>query len=260
MKIAIIGAGAMGGSFAKGLLKSQFTAPKNITVANPHEEKLQPFALKGAGVTTDNVSAVKEADAIVVAVKPWLVEQVVKEIAPVFDETRQILVSFAASITTCQLQEWLGKPSATLFLAMPNIAIAECESMTFLVPIDAQQEQVAAVEELFNAVGKTMITDEAHLHVGTALAGCGIAYAMRYVRAASEGGVELGYKADVSKEVVLQTLKGAVAVLEATGVHPEEAIDKVTTPGGLTIKGLNEMEHAGFSSAVIKGLKASVSK
>lgn len=260
MKIAIIGAGAMGGSFATGLLKSKAIAPENIMVANPHEDKLQPFAMQGAHVTTSNVVAAKAADAIVIAVKPWLVEQVVKEIAPVFDETRQLLLSFAASVTVGQLQEWLGKPSATLFQVMPNIAIAECESMTFLVPVHARQEQVTAVTELFSAVGKTMITDEAHLHVGTALAGCGIAYAMRYVRAASEAGVELGYKADISKEVVLQTLKGAVALLEATGLHPEVAIDRVTTPGGLTIKGLNELEHAGFSSAVIKGLKASVSQ
>ena len=105
-------------------------------------------------------------------------------------------------------------------------------------------------------MGKVLFTDEQHLAAGTTLASCGIAYAMRYIRAASEGGVELGFKADDAKQIVMQTVKGAIKLLTATGLHPEEAIDLVTTPGGVTIKGLNEMEHAGFTSAVIRGLKA----
>lgn len=260
MKIAIIGAGAMGGAFANGLLSCGKVAAKDVFVANPHEEKLEPFARKGANTTTDNRAAASTADAVVIAVKPWLAEEVVREVATVFNPERQILLNFAASVTIADVQKWLSCPDALVYQVMPNIAIAERESMTFIAPSRASAPQTAAVVELFDALGKTMLTDEAHLYVGTALAGCGIAFAMRYIRAASEGGVELGYKAEVSKEVVLQTLKGAVALLEATGEHPEEAIDKVTTPGGLTIKGLNEMEHAGFSSAVIRGLKACVNK
>ena len=103
-----------------------------------------------------------------------------------------------------------------------------------------------------------MVTEERLLGAGMTLASCGIAYAMRYVRAAAEGGVELGFKADVAKDIVLQTLKGAVDLLQANGNHPEAEIDKVCTPDGLTIRGLNEMEHAGFTSAVIRGLKAGV--
>ena len=129
--------------------------------------------------------------------------------------------------------------------------------MTFVVPVDATPEQTALVKGLFDEMGTALLTDYQHLAAGTTLASCGIAYAMRYIRAASEGGVELGFKADVSKEIVMQTLEGAVQLLRATGMHPEQAIDQVTTPGGLTIKGLNEMEHAGFTSAVIRGLKAS---
>ena len=126
--------------------------------------------------------------------------------------------------------------------------------MTFLCPVNATDELTGQVKALFDEMGKTCICDETHLSVGMALASCGIAYAFRYIRAASEGGVELGFKARQSQEIVMQTLKGAVALLEAEGLHPEEAIDRVTTPGGLTIKGLNEMEHAGFTSAVIQGL------
>ena len=142
------------------------------------------------------------------------------------------------------------------FLVIPNIAIAQLESMTFIAPVVADQLQVAQVKELFDTMGHSIITDEQHLGAGTTLASCGIAYAMRYIRAASEGGVELGFKADDAKQIVMQTMKGAVTLLEATGLHPEAAIDLVTTPGGVTIKGLNEMEHNGFTSSVIKGLKA----
>ena len=143
-----------------------------------------------------------------------------------------------------------------LFLVIPNIAIAQLQSMTFVVPVGATDEQTNTVKAFFNSMGQTIITEENHLSAGTTLASCGIAYAMRYIRAASEGGVELGFKADEAKQIVMQTIKGAVELLQATGLHPEAAIDLVTTPSGVTIKGLNEMEHAGFTSAVIRGLKA----
>ena len=123
-------------------------------------------------------------------------------------------------------------------------------------PVNASEANTQTVVSIFDEMGHTLITDEQHLAAGTTLASCGIAYAMRYIRAASEGGVELGFKADDAKKIVMQTMKGAVELLEASGMHPEAAIDLVTTPGGVTIKGLNEMEHAGFTSAVIRGLKA----
>ncbi len=128
--------------------------------------------------------------------------------------------------------------------------------MTFIVPVHAIDASVGVVKALFNNMGRTLVTEERLLDAGMMLASCGIAYAMRYVRAAAEGGVELGFKADLAKEIVLQTMRGAVDLLQANGNHPEAEIDKVCTPGGVTIRGLNEMEHAGFTSAVIRGLKA----
>ena len=150
----------------------------------------------------------------------------------------------------------MGANCPPLFLVIPNIAIAQLASMTFIVPCDTTQQQTELIQGIFNDMGTSLLTDEQHLASGTTLASCGIAYAMRYIRAAAEGGVELGFKADDAKKIVMQTMKGAVELLEASGMHPEAAIDLVTTPGGLTIKGLNEMEHAGFTSAVIRGLKA----
>ena len=255
MKITVIGAGAMGGSTVEGLLKTTIVKATDITVSDPAQAVIDRFAKLGVSVTTDNRVAVQGADVVMVFVKPWLVESVLKGIRDELDLQQQRLVVIAAGVASDKIREWVDQDGA-FFLSIPNIAIAELSSMTFLVPIAATDEQTASVKAIFDAVGSTLITDEPHLAAGTTLASCGIAYAMRYIRAASEGGVELGFKANDAKQIVMQTVEGAVRLLTATGLHPEAAIDLVTTPGGVTIKGLNEMEHAGFTSAVIRGLKA----
>ena len=256
MKIAVIGAGAMGGATVEGLIKGQYFKNDDITVADPSQAVTEKFAKMGISVTTDNKLAADTADIVCVVVKPWLVERVLKDIKPELDAKRQILIVIAAGVSSESIKAWLGESCPPLFLVIPNIAIAEMASMTFVVPVGASEKDIKTVTEIFDEMGSTLITDEQHLAAGTTLASCGIAYAMRYVRAASEGGVELGFKADDAKAIVMQTMKGAVELLEASGMHPEVAIDLVTTPGGVTIKGLNEMEHAGFTSAVIRGLKA----
>ena len=259
MKISIIGAGAMGGATAVGLLKGTLFKASDITVADPSESVLDKFAETGISVTHDNNVAAAEGDIVMVFVKPWIVESVLKGIKSSLNYKKQILVVVAAGVKSEDIVEWMTDSKGgmlPLFLAIPNIAIAELASMTFIVPVGATKENTALVREIFDDMGETIVTEERLLAAGTTLASCGIAYAMRYVRAAAEGGVEIGFKADDAKKIVLQTVKGAVQLLQATGEHPEAAIDKVTTPGGVTIKGLNEMEHAGFTSAVIRGLKA----
>lgn len=256
MKIAVIGAGAMGGATVEGLIKGQYFKNDDITVADPSQAVTEKFAKMGISVTSDNKLAAETADIVCVVVKPWLVERVLTDIKPELDPKRQILIVIAAGVSSESIKGWLGENCPPLFLAIPNIAIAEMASMTFIVPVGATEKAIKTVTDIFNEMGSTLLTDEQHLAAGTTLASCGIAYAMRYIRAASEGGVELGFKADDAKAIVMQTMKGAVELLEASGMHPEAAIDLVTTPGGVTIKGLNEMEHAGFTSAVIRGLKA----
>ena len=259
MKISVIGAGAMGGAMVQGMLKGKTFANDDITVADPSAKALEQFDGTGATITTDNAQAATASDIVAVVVKPWLVESVLKGIKDNLDYARQMLIVVAAGVSSAQIKEWLDKGDGTmipLFLVIPNTAIAVMNSMTFVVPVGASEEQTAIVKAMFDEMGSTLITEERLLAAGTTLASCGIAYAMRYVRAASEGGVEIGFKADDAKAIVLQTVKGAVELLQANGNHPEAEIDKVTTPGGVTIKGLNEMEHAGFSSAVIRGIKA----
>lgn len=252
----------MGGAVAGGLLKYG-KGKFQLTVSNPSQAPLTPLAAAGASTTHDNVEACHGADIIVVAVKPWIVEQVLTQISPVIDHTCQTVVVIAAGVPGADIARWLtnanGNTPQTL-IAMPNTAMSVAQSMTFLVPVTATAGTTATVASLFDHLGQTMTIDEAHLPAATALASCGIAYAMRYVRAASEGGVELGFKASAAQQMVLQTLRGAIGLLAREGAHPESEIDKVTTPGGLTIRGLNEMEHAGFTSAVIRGLKASIKR
>ena len=262
MKVSVIGAGAMGGAIAQGLLKGEFAKNSDITIADPSQKVIDQFAETGASITTDNNIAAESSDIVNVVVKPWLVKPVLEGIKSSLNYKKQILVIVAAGVTSEQIKEWLkkdGEDMIPFFLVIPNIAIALLSSMTFIVPANASVENTQLIKEMYGSMGEVIITDEKHLAAGTTLASCGIAYAMRYVRAASEGGVEIGFKADDAKAIVLQTVKGAVELLQATGKHPEAMIDQVTTPGGVTIRGLNEMEHAGFTSAVIRGLKAGLS-
>jgi len=249
----------MGGAIVEGLINGKRVEQGDICVSDASRHAVERFADSGVNITTENHVAAMGGDIVMVVVKPWLVEQVLHQIKGVLDYDKQQLVVVAAGIKSSQLKEWMLKDGQlpTMFLAIPNIAIAQGASMTFLVEVTAGAPQYAGqVKDLFDSMGQTIVTEEKLLAAGTTLASCGIAYAMRYIRAASEGGVELGFKADQAKDIVLQTMEGAVRLLQATGLHPEAAIDLVTTPGGVTIKGLNEMEHAGFTSAVIRGLKA----
>lgn len=257
MKITIIGAGAMGGAMAEGLLKSENFTPSDITVSDHNQPVLDHFASEGASVTLDNQLACHGADIVCVVVKPWCVEKTLKGIKDALDYKSQKLVVVAAGVPSANIKEWLDKDGSTptFFLVMPNIAIAYKQSMTFITPIDASATESKQITDIFDELGESLIMEERLFPAATAMS-CAIAYAMRYVRANVEGGVEMGFKAKDAQKIVLQTVKGAVELLQETGEHPEASIDKVTTPGGCTIKGLNTMEQGGFTSAVINGLLA----
>ena len=256
MKIAIIGAGNMGGATARGLAQSQHVNAKDIYVSNPSKGKLDAIKAEfpEINITQDNKECVRDADMVILAVKPWKVEDVSHEIANALKK-EAILGSMAAGISTKQLETIFG--GHPIFVIIPNTAIAVRESMTFIACRNTTPEMDNEMLTIFRELGEAMIVEERLMGAGMALASCGIAYAMRYIRAATEGGVELGMYARDAQHIVEQTLKGAVALLQANGSHPEEEIDRVTTPGGITIRGLNAMEENGFTNSVIKGLKAS---
>jgi pyrroline-5-carboxylate reductase len=256
MKLTVIGAGNMGGALIHGWAKSGKV--ESITIADKNEQLLANFKAKYPQLTTttDNVAAAKGADIIILVVKPWLMPTVVGEIKPVLDLKRQIVVSDAANFTTDKLAETLGADGNLLYV-IPNIAAEFGASMSFIAKGKSTTDAaLAQVKGLYDIVGDTLVVAENLVGPGMMMASCGIAYVMRYIRAQMEGGCEMGFYPAQAKQIALQTMQGAVSLLKETGWHPEEAIDKVTTPGGVTIKGLNELDHAGFNSAVIRSLKA----
>ena len=255
----------MGGAVARGLAQGKLVATSDIYVSNPSVAKLH--ALKeefpNINITTNNCEAAAAADLVVLAIKPWKVEGVLDEIKPCLDYSRQAVASMVGGLGIAQLSEWLDKGCGALpatYILIPNTAIATKSSMTFIASVRSTAEQDQALLDIFNELGEAMLIEESMMPAATSLASCGIAYALRYIRAAMVGGIELGFRADEAKRIVMQTMRGAIDVLAARNAHPEAEIDKVTTPGGLTIKGLNAMEAAGFTNSVIEGLRASMKK
>ncbi|MCD8385271.1 MAG: pyrroline-5-carboxylate reductase [Bacteroidales bacterium] len=260
-KIAIIGAGNMGAAIARGLVKSGRIQPQNLWVSDPAVSQLDALRADGPDINTtnDNILAASMAQLVLIAVKPWLVEDVLTALDQKL-RPDQVLGSIAAGINIKTLRELIrygAAAEAPLYRIIPNTAIAIGESMTFIAPDLTTPELDEEMRDIFSQLGQAMIVTEPMLEAGMAVASCGIAYAMRYVRAAMEGAVQLGMTPAAALTTVLQTVKGAAALLEATGEHPEVAIDRVTTAGGVTIRGLNAMEAAGFSPAVVDGLLAS---
>ena len=254
----------MGGAIACGLAESGKYKAGEIICSNPSTAKLDALKLRYdiISTTTDNLAAAKCADIVVLAVKPWLAESVVNEIKFAFNSPDKILISVVAETTFVTLRTWIADAECqpAIFRVIPNTAISVGESMTFVAADGATDDQTELIVKMFSLMGEAMLVSEKILEVGMVLASCGIAFALRYVRAAAEGGVELGVPAQQATRIVAATLKGAAELLLRNESHPEQEIDKVTTAGGITIKGLNEMEHAGFTSAVIRGLKASAGK
>lgn len=265
MRITVIGSGNMGGALIKGWAKAfeNMEGENSITITAHSQKTIDSITAECKGVTgtTDNRKAVLGADVIVMAVKPWIFPQVAKEISGCIDFENQLVVSVAANIFNEDIEKAFASDNIRSFYCMPNIAAEYGESMTFIAPSPrVTEEDTELVDALFSLVGKTMVCEERLISSGMMMAGCGIAYVMRFIRAMMEGGVEMGFYPKDAKEIALQTMLGAVTLLNETGLHPEAAIDKVTTPGGVTIKGLNELDHAAFSSAVIRCLKAGLKK
>ena len=252
MRISIIGSGNIGGAIARGLAKGTMFKASDITCTAQSDETLEKMRKIDPDfiLTHDNVEAARNADIIIIAVKPWRVEMIIDEIKSVLDFEKQIIVSVAAGVTFDLLNTYLTKntdfdclATPTIFRIMPNTAIEVMSSMTFVSARNASKEQTDLIIHIFNELGNAMLVEERLMGAGTALASSGIAFALRYIRAAIE--------------IVVHTVKGAVDLLLENKSNPEMEIDKVTTPGGITIKGLNEMELSGFTSSVIRGLKAS---
>jgi len=257
-KIAIIGGGNLGSAIAEGLLKSKFAKAADITITKRNIATLKNLQDKGIKVTSDNSSAVRNSELIILAVKPFQAAEVLSGLKKELS-AKHILVSVITGVSINDIDEMIKKKIA-LFRAMPNTAIAIQESITCISNKNAAEAQVIYVKDLFSTLGKEVTIDEKLMDAATVLGACGTAFAMRYIRANIQGGIEIGFDAVTANLIAAQTVKGAAELLLQKGTHPEQEIDKVTTPKGCTIAGLNEMEHRGFSSSLIKGIAASFDK
>ena len=257
-KIAIIGGGNLGTAIALGLIKSEFIPAQQITVTKRNTNTLVGLEAIGVKISTDNLDAVKNSDTIILAIKPFQIKEVLELIAPALSE-KHLLISVVTGVSLEDMKS-VVKKNIPMFRAMPNTAIAIQQSITCISSHGTTEDDKKYVNDIFNQLGKIAIIDEKLMNAATVLGACGTAYAMRYIRANILGGIEIGFDAPTASLIAAQTVKGAAELLLTTHTHPEQEIDKVTTPKGCTIAGLNEMEHQGFSSSLIKGIVASYNK
>lgn len=262
MKITIIGAGNMGGAIARGLASGSIVKAEDITVTAHTQATLDKLSadIPSINTTLDNVKAAEGADLIMLAIKPWLIKDIINQIKPSLDLSKQMIVSIVAGVSFDDMKVMLGDDNATMFRVIPNTAISIKMSPTLMCCCNASQGQVEYVKSLFDELGEAFILEERLMAAGTAITSCGIAYAFQYIKAAIQAAIELGMYPKVAKSMIDQTVAGAAALLEANGTMPDAEIYKVCTPGGITIKGLNEMAALGFDHAVISGLKKAAGK
>ncbi|MCX8473193.1 MAG: pyrroline-5-carboxylate reductase [Sediminibacterium sp.] len=256
-KIAIIGCGNLGSTMASGLLLSKIIQPQQLILTRKNVQHLTHFKNQGVMVTSDNLLALKQANYVILGIKPYQVDTVLQGWKSQIK--KQIIISFISNVSIAKLKNWV-KPQTPIFRAMPNLALAIRESMTFLCGENYSAEQKLEIETLFNELGQTLFIEENLMEAATVVGSCGIAFALRFLRAKVQGAIDIGFSAKIALEVVAQTMVGAAKLIQSSSQHPEDVIDQVTTPKGCTIAGLNEMEYMGFSSSLIKGIKASYDK
>lgn len=240
---------------ARGLLLKSVTGPSDLTLTTLHAGKLERYSELGCRLTLNNAEAVKDADIVILAVRRQDVVPVIREIRSSLNPETQTFVCFAAGVDTEMLLSELG---GGFVYAIPNTALEIGESITVLAPVNVPDNRLASVKAVFDKLGTTVTVPERLLPAGTSLASCGIAFAMLYAQAACKGGVGMGFNPDEALGIVEQAMEGAVKLMKFHGSTPEQEIEKVATPGGLTRKGLDTMEKYGFSGAVAAGLEAAL--
>jgi pyrroline-5-carboxylate reductase len=257
MKIAIIGTGNLGKSIAKGLIKNNAITSLYLTKRNLVQ--ISEFeGYNNVTLTTDNQEAVKQSDIIIFAVQPAHFEPILHSVKSVLTENH-VLISTITGYVIPKMEAIVGE-NQHIIRAMPNTAIAVGKSMTCICGNQKGQQRIAIAEAIFNRLGHTLLIPESQMQAATVVCASGIAFWMRLIRATTQAAIQLGFDAKEAQELAMYTSEGAANLLITTANHPEEEIDKVTTPMGCTIQGLNEMEHKGLSSSLIQGMVASFQK
>jgi len=259
LKVCILGGGNIGQAMAKGFVASGQILANQIIITRRKIQLLEPLAKEGFITKVDNCDAIRNVHVVILAVQPQQLKKLLLEISQEIDGNKHIIISVVSGVSCSEIASLIEK-KISIIRAMPTIAITVLESMTCIASETATKESIELTKSLFDAVGKTMIIDEEQMVPATALCACGVAFFLRAMRAASQGGIEIGFHPHEALPMAAQTARGAATLLLNFKNHPEIEIDKVTTPEGCTIAGLNEMEHQGFSSAMIKGIVTSSEK
>jgi pyrroline-5-carboxylate reductase len=257
MKIAIIGTGNLGHSIAMGLINTN--AITTLYLTKRKLDSLQKFGgYKNVTITSNNVLAVQESDILIFAVQPTHFEDVLKEVTPFLTENH-VLISTVTGFEINRIEIVVGE-NQFVVRAMPNTAIAVGKSMTCLCSNTLGEKRIKVAESIFNRLGHSLCIPESQMQAATVVCASGIAFWMRLIRATTQAAIQLGFDAKEAQELAMYTSEGAANLLITNGDHPEQEIDRVTTPKGCTIEGLNEMEHKGLSSSLIQGMVASFNK
>jgi pyrroline-5-carboxylate reductase len=253
-RLAVLGAGKMGGILIDAFLKRSLIAPQNIS-ATVHHAGLERKPLAGKAVTpgTDNRAAARSADVILVCVKPQSVGQVLDEIRPELNENK-LVVSIAASVPTDYMERRLGA-RVPVVRAMPNTPSMVGAGITAIAKGKfATEKHLEIARLLFDAVGKTVIVDERNMDAVTGLSASGPAFIYIILESLAEGGVKMGLSRELATLLAAQTALGAAKVALETGDHPALLKDTVTTPAGCTIDGILELEEGGLRVTLIKAV------
>lgn len=258
-KVAVLGCGNIGMSLVQGFLNQQKILAEDISATRRNINSTGFLQGKGIRLSNDNVKAVNESELIIISVKSYNFSGLLNEIREHLDPQRHILVSVSTGIPISRIKEETSE-DIPVFRAMPNISASVNSSVTCISHNGENADKVARVRWLFDNIGATMIIDEGLMESATILGSCGVAFVLRFIRAMIQGGIQIGFDAATASAIVNHTVKGAAELLIEGNQHPEKEIDRVTTPKGCTIVGLNEMEHNGFSSSLIKGIVASFEK
>ena len=258
MKIGIIGGGNLGQSLANGLVNFADHNAGDISIFRRNEKHLSQLKNKGFITPNSNIELVQSNDIIFIAVLPQQINGVLDEISSAVSENK-LIISLVTSVEIDEIKSKLNGHE-NIVRAMPNTAISLGQSMTCICASKGQETSLELVKSIFNKLGKAIIINENQMTSATALCACGTAFFLRAIRAAMQGGTEIDFHAEEALLMSAQTAKGAAMLLLENNSHPEEEIDKVTSPKGCTIAGLNNMEHSGFSSAFIKGITTSAEK
>ncbi|MBD0832922.1 pyrroline-5-carboxylate reductase [Aestuariibaculum sediminum] len=256
MKIAVIGIGNLGSSIANGLIKNNTFS---LFLSSRKASSLEAFKnIDNVTVTSDNAWAVEQSDIVIFALQPKHIDKVLQDVSSKISD-KHLIISVAAGVEIPRIEGIIGSDK-NIIRAMPNTAISIGKSMTCISANDKAQDKVSLAQDIFNQLGTTLVIPEELIQAATVICASGIAFWMRLVRATTQGAIQLGFEAHEAHELATQTCYGAASLLIESGKHPEQEIDRVTTPSGCTIEGLNAMEHNGLSSALIQGIVASFEK